>query len=132
MAINGESKDKLKSRLARAIGHLNAVYRMVDEEKYCIDVLHQLKAVQAALDKTSEVILKQHLQTCVVEAIQGQDSARVIEELMQVFKHAPTLYAEQDSSVELVNLTNAAAAIKPTAKSSEKTQQSSSSSGCCH
>ncbi len=129
MAINGESKDKLKSRLARAIGHLNAVYRMVDEEKYCIDVLHQLKAVQAALDKTSEVILKQHLQTCVVEAIQGQDSARVIEELMQVFKHAPTLYAEQDSGIELVNLTTAAASVKPVAT---KTSDDKQSGGCCH
>ena len=128
MAINGEAKDKLKSRLARAIGHLNAVYRMVDDEKYCIDVLHQLKAVQAALDKTSEVILKQHLQTCVVDAIQAQDSTRVIEELMQVFKHAPTLYAEEDSSVELINLTTAASAAKPIAKSPEKQQPG----GCCH
>ncbi|MBX9685113.1 MAG: metal-sensitive transcriptional regulator [Candidatus Obscuribacterales bacterium] len=96
MAITAESKEKLKSRLAKAIGHLNAVYRMVDEEKYCIDVLHQLKAVQAALDKTSAVILKQHLETCVVQAIQAQDSERVIEELMQVFKHAPSLYTSDD------------------------------------
>src|SRR5579883_1542723 len=100
MSITSESKEKLKSRLARAIGHLNAVYRMVDEEKYCIDVLHQLKAVQAALEKTSEVILKQHLETCVVEAIRGQNANKVIEELLQVFKQAPTLYAsDEDNAV---------------------------------
>ena len=94
MAITDDSKDKLKARLAKAIGHLNAVYRMVDEKRYCIDVLHQLKAVQSALDKTSEEILRQHLRTCVVEAVQRQDSERVIEELMQVFKKAPNLLSE--------------------------------------
>lgn len=92
MAITDDTKEKLKGRLARAQGHLNHVYKMVDQEKYCIDVLNQLKAVQAALDKTAEVILRQHLETCVVDAVKRQDSARVIEELMQVFRQSPTLY----------------------------------------
>jgi len=95
MPITDASKEKLKARLAKAIGHLNAVYRMVDEKKYCIDVLNQLKAVQAALDKTQEVILRQHLETCVVEAVKNQDSARVMDELMQVFRHAPSLYESE-------------------------------------
>lgn len=86
MAINSRSKEKLKQRLARAIGHLNAVHKMVDDEKYCIDILHQLKAVQAALDRTAELILKQHLDTCVVEAVQNNDSARVMEELWQLLR----------------------------------------------
>ena len=46
MAITDASKEKLKARLAKAIGHLNAVHRMVDDKKYCIDVLNQLKAVR--------------------------------------------------------------------------------------
>lgn len=96
MPITDDSKEELKSRLARAVGHLNSVHRMVDEKKYCIDVLHQLKAVQAALDKTAEVMLRQHLETCVVDAVQKQDSARVIEELMQVFKKLPDLYPADD------------------------------------
>ncbi len=96
MPFSDEAKDKLKLRLAKAIGHLNTVYKMVDEKKYCIDILHQLKAVQAALDRAAEVMLRQHLETCVVEAIQKQDSTRVIEELMQVFRHAPDLIADDD------------------------------------
>ena len=100
MPITDDSKEKVKARISKAIGQLNFVYRMVDEKKYCIDVLNQLKAVQAALDKTSEVILKQHLETCVVDAIRHQDTARVVEELMQVFQKAPTLYLAQDSTVE--------------------------------
>lgn len=119
MAITSDSKEKLKSRLAKAIGHLNAVYRMVDEEKYCIDVLHQLKAVQAALEKTSEVILKQHLETCVVEAIRGQNANKVIEELLQVFKHAPSLYVGDEES---------ALAVTEAVPSPNSNPQS----GCCH
>lgn len=111
MAITDDSKEKLKARLAKAIGHLNAVHRMVDQKKYCIDVLNQLKAVQAALDKTSEIILRQHLETCVVEAVQNQDSERVIEELMQVFRHAPALYSTDEQP-------------EPVAVEAEK--------GCCH
>ena len=100
MPISEDSKEKLKARLSKAIGQLNFVYRMVDEKKYCIDVLNQLKAVQSALDKTAEVILKQHLETCVVDAIRHQDTSRVVEELMQVFQKAPDLYVADDSSSE--------------------------------
>jgi len=86
---------------------------MVDEKKYCIDVLHQLKAVQSALDKTAEVMLRQHLETCVVDAIQRQDSERVIEELMQVFRKVPDLYADDErESVAVGNV--------------------QAKSGCCH
>jgi len=91
MPITDDSKQKLSLRLVKAMGHLNAVHRMVEEQKYCIDVLHQLKAVQAALDKVGEEILKQHLETCVVQAIRNQDERRVIDELVQVFRKAPDL-----------------------------------------
>ena len=100
MAITDTSKQKLKARLSKAVGHLNHVYKMVDDKAYCIDVLNQLKAVQSALDKTSEVILKQHLETCVVEAVKQQDSERVMEELMQVFRRAPSLYQDDIESLE--------------------------------
>lgn len=86
MALKGQTKDVLKKRLARALGHLNAVYKMVDDEKYCIDVLNQLKAVQSALDKTAQLMLKQHLETCVVEAVKADDSARVMDELWQLLR----------------------------------------------
>lgn len=86
MAITGETKRLLTLRLAKASGHLTAVQKMVEEEKYCIDVLNQLKAVQAALDKTAELMLKQHLNTCVVEAVKADDSARVMNELWQLLR----------------------------------------------
>jgi CsoR family transcriptional regulator, copper-sensing transcriptional repressor len=86
MSISGQIKTQIKGRLAKALGHLNAVYRMVEDEKYCIDVLNQLKAVQSALDRTAELMLKQHLDTCVVEAVKANDSARVMEELWQLLR----------------------------------------------
>jgi CsoR family transcriptional regulator, copper-sensing transcriptional repressor len=95
MPITDDSKEKLKNRLVKALGHLNAVHRMVDEKKYCIDVLHQLKAVQSALDKVSEEILRQHLETCVVDAVRNQDTNRVMDELIQVFRRAPELELTQ-------------------------------------
>lgn len=86
MAITEESSAKLKARLSKAIGHLNAVYKMVDDKKYCIDILNQLKAVQSALDKTAEIMLKDHLETCVVEAVKNDDSQRVMTELWQLLR----------------------------------------------
>src|SRR5579883_164882 len=99
MPITDDSSQKVKLRLSKAMGHLNSVYKMVDEKRYCVDVLHQLKAVQSALDKVAEEILKQHLETCVVDAIRNQDERRVIEELVQVFRKAPNL----DITVEQLN-----------------------------
>ena len=54
---------------------------MVEDEKYCIDVLNQLKAVQSALDKTAELMLKQHFDSCIVKAVKADDSARAMNEL---------------------------------------------------
>lgn len=112
MPITDSSKEKLKNRLAKAMGHLNAVHRMVDEKKYCIDVLHQLKAVQSALDKVSEEILKQHLETCVVDAVQNQDASRVIEELIQVFRRAPELNLESLRQSEVAETAETAVKVK--------------------
>ena len=86
MALRGETKEVSKKQLATAIRDLNAVRKMVEEEKYCIDVLNQLKIVQSALDTASQQLLKQHLETCVVEAVKSYDSARVLEELWQVLR----------------------------------------------
>lgn len=96
MAVTGDNKRLLTMRLARAIGHLTAVQKMVEDEKYCIDVLNQLKAVQSALDKAAQLMLKQHLNTCVVEAVKADDSERVMEELWQLLRKGSN---ETDDSV---------------------------------
>lgn len=100
MAITGDTKRQLRSRLVKAQGHLQAVVRMVDDEKYCIDVLTQLKAVQAALDKTAQLMLKQHLETCVVQAVKADDSARVMNELWQLLRHGESSSFTSDEETE--------------------------------
>jgi len=73
-------KDSL-TRLKRIAGQVGGLQRMVEEEKYCIDILIQIAAVRAALDKVGLVILKGHLQTHVTEAIEEGKGQELIDEL---------------------------------------------------
>ena len=63
------------NRLSRAIGHLEAVKRMVENDQDCADVLIQLAAVQAALNNTGKIILKDHISHCLVDAVEQGDLA---------------------------------------------------------
>ena len=65
-----ENQKAVVNRLARAIGHLNKVKRMVEEGYDCADVLVQLAAVRSALDNTGKVILNDHIRHCMVDAVQ--------------------------------------------------------------
>ena len=69
------TKDQLADRLTRIEGQVRGIERMVDEERYCIDVLTQISAVQAALDKVALGLLDAHARTCVVGA-RGRGPAR--------------------------------------------------------
>lgn len=70
----------ISNRLAKAIGHLESVKRMVEDGRDCSDVLIQLSAVKAAINNTGKEILKQHVSHCIVEAVEEGDS-EAIEEL---------------------------------------------------
>ena len=75
-------------RLNSAAGHLKGIERMVQDDAYCIDVIKQIQAVQAALNKVSTLILDSHLRTCVTTAIQGDDPEEreaVLQEVTSVF-----------------------------------------------
>ena len=71
-----ENQKAVINRLARAIGHLNKVKRMVEEGYDCTEVLVQLAAVRSAIDNTGKVILNDHIRHCMVDAVQlGDESA---------------------------------------------------------
>jgi DNA-binding FrmR family transcriptional regulator len=74
-------KDKLLKRLARVEGQVRGVSKMVEEERYCIDVLTQIGAVQAALDKVALGLIDEHTRHCVVAAEDGERGEKV-DELM--------------------------------------------------
>ena len=78
-------------RLRSIAGHVNGIERMVSEDAYCIDVIKQVQAVQAALNKVNDLILANHLNTCVIEAVRGdnkKERERVLDEIVEVFEMA--------------------------------------------
>jgi CsoR family transcriptional regulator, copper-sensing transcriptional repressor len=86
--------DDALRRLKNIEGHLRGIQRMVDEDAYCVDVIRQIQAVQAALQKVSSMVLEKHLNSCVITAIRGEDleeRERVLKEISGVFDAATKL-----------------------------------------
>jgi len=80
-------KSQVSHRLAIAEGHLKKIRKMVDSDSYCLDVIHQSRAVQAALKKVDEVVLHGHLHGCVLNDIhqsQGKKE-KFVEEIVELF-----------------------------------------------
>jgi CsoR family transcriptional regulator, copper-sensing transcriptional repressor len=87
--MNEKTRTAVTRRLASAAGHLKGIERMVNDDAYCIDVIRQVQAVQAALNKVSAMILDDHLHSCVTTAIQGDNPAereRILREVASVFE----------------------------------------------
>ncbi len=78
-------KDVLK-RLSFIIGHVKGINKMVEDDKYCIDVVKQIQAVQAALSKVTDIALENHLKTCVSHAIKKGEGQKLIKEVMETIK----------------------------------------------
>ena len=78
-------------RLKNVEGHIRGIQRMVEEDKSCIDVIRQIHAAQAALNKVSTMILEGHLNSCLITAVRGDDPddrERVLQEIADVFETA--------------------------------------------
>lgn len=80
-----QMQDDLQKRLNRVIGQLNGVKTMIDDNRYCGDVLVQLSAAESAVHSISAILLQNHLETCVVEQIE-QGNTQIIDEAMQLIK----------------------------------------------
>jgi len=76
-------KERVRNRLRRIAGQVGGLERMVEEERYCIDVLTQIAAVQAALDRVALALLDEHARHCVVGAESGVDREELTEEMME-------------------------------------------------
>ena len=78
-------------RLKIAEGHIRGIERMLEGDTYCIDVIRQIQAVQASLNKVTSLLLDQHLNSCVVTAVRGEDPGereRILKEISDVFDAA--------------------------------------------
>jgi DNA-binding FrmR family transcriptional regulator len=86
--MNEETKRKALARLNRIEGQVQGVQRMVEEQKYCVDILTQISAIQGALEQVRKILLGRHIESCVADAIasgrQG-DRQKKIDELLDVF-----------------------------------------------
>ena len=84
-----KDKEKIIKRLKSIEGHIRGIQRMIEEDKYCIDVIKQALAVKSAVDKVNALILESHLKSCVTTAIRSSklvERERVIAELLDVFE----------------------------------------------
>ncbi|WP_417735226.1 metal-sensitive transcriptional regulator [Rosistilla oblonga] len=87
--LSDDEKKKLNNRLRRVIGQVEAVGRMIEDEEYCVDILMQLSAATGALNKVGQIVLEQHVKSCVSDAMErgnAKDREEKIEELMKVFR----------------------------------------------
>jgi DNA-binding FrmR family transcriptional regulator len=86
--MKSETKRKVTTRLKRAAGQIGGVQRMVEQDRYCVDILLQIAAARAALDQVGKVILGNHVETCVADALASgkpRERQKKLDELMEVF-----------------------------------------------
>jgi DNA-binding FrmR family transcriptional regulator len=81
-----DTQERILHRLKIARGHLDKVLKMIQEDQYCIDVLHQINAIEKGLKETGNLLLENHLNSCVADAISKGRKEEAIAEIMQVFR----------------------------------------------
>src|SRR5262247_4053523 len=86
--LHGTAKNKVLARLRRIAGQIEGVARMVEDDRYCVDVLLQIASAQAALGQAAKNVLRSHVETCVADAAASGkpiEQKRKLDELMEVF-----------------------------------------------
>ena len=86
--MRSTTRDQALKRLSYIEGHLSGIRRMIDEDKYCVDVLKQTYAVRRAIEKMESLLLDGHLHTCVVEGMREGRDQQVIGELLELYELA--------------------------------------------
>ncbi len=87
LAAHPEAKREAALLMRTIVGHVQGIERMIEEERYCIDILKQILAVQALLTKLAHVISEHHIKHCVRLAIEEGSGEEKIDELMEVLKY---------------------------------------------
>ena len=89
--MKSSAKKQQLNRINYIQGHLRGIKKMIENDRYCIDVILQNEAVMKALKKVNQMILENHLNTCVTEAIKGKNEKerkKKIKELLEIFKNS--------------------------------------------
>ena len=86
-----EHKKAALNRLKTVRGHLEAVIGMVEDERYCPDIMKQVSALQGSLEKVNRVLLQNHVETCVLHAVEEGRSGQVVDELLETLRYTPAV-----------------------------------------
>jgi DNA-binding FrmR family transcriptional regulator len=86
-AVIPDYKTAALNRLKTVRGHLDAVIGMVEDERYCPDLMKQVSALQGSLERVNRVLLQNHLETCVTHAVEEGRGAEIVDELMETLKY---------------------------------------------
>jgi DNA-binding FrmR family transcriptional regulator len=86
--MESEVRKDIAARLRSITGHVRAVERMVDEDRYCVDVMRQTMAIEKALARVDALLLEGHLRTCVADAFREGRSDETVKELAEIFNTA--------------------------------------------
>jgi len=85
--MSNQHKENLLHRLKISHGHLEKIIKMVEEDRYCLEIIQQTQAVQSSLEKITEMILENHLKTCVRDSMEsGKNIDEKVKEVIEVFK----------------------------------------------
>ncbi len=86
--LANETREDARQRLLSIRGHVEGLLRMLEDDSiYCVDILKQVKAVNGALDKVGDLVLRSHLRDHVATAAERGDTGAIVEELMEVLKY---------------------------------------------
>lgn len=86
-----EHKNDAVNRLKTVRGHLDAVIGMVEDERYCPEIMKQVSALQGSLEKVNRVLLQNHVETCVLHAVEEGRSDQIVDELMETLRYTPAM-----------------------------------------
>ena len=89
--MKSEHKTSAINRLKTVRGHIDAVLGMVEDERYCPEIMKQVSALQGSLGGVNRVLLQNHIETCVLEHITEGRTDQVVDELMETLRYAPGL-----------------------------------------
>ena len=93
-------KSSVLNRLKTVRGHLDGVIRMVEAEEYCVDLMKQISALQASLERANRVVLQNHLETCFSDSVEEGRGVEAVAELLDVLKFDRTLTGPELSTTK--------------------------------
>jgi CsoR family transcriptional regulator, copper-sensing transcriptional repressor len=86
-----DHKRSALNRLKTVRGHLDGVIGMVEDERYCPDIMKQVSALQGSLEKVNRILLENHVETCVLHAVSEGRTSEIVDELMETLRYTPTV-----------------------------------------